>query len=156
MNFTLEGDFMFLSSEQIQKLGFDEKDLESCTVKLHVSKYLENGKEIDFKGDSLIMGGYEYPRHMTFITEEEMNLDNGTVGLIFGRQSYAIKSVLVFPGIVHPGYNKKLLLQVVCLGPQAIIRKGDPIAYIAFAQTDSKTNKPIDLDETWVKSTSFI
>ena len=148
---------MFLSSEQIKEFGFhkNEQDIESCTLQLHVSKILVNGEEKEIDGDVIIMGGYEYPRHMTFLTEEKINLDNSIIGFVYGRQSYAVKSVLVFPGIVHPGYNHRLILQVVCLGGQATIRKGDPIAYIAFAKTDSKTNKPIDLEETWIKSTKL-
>ena len=152
--FTYVGDCMFLSYGQIKELGFhvNEDDIESCTLRLHISEICDNGEKKNIKGDSVTMGGYEYPRHMTFITKEKVDLDNGTVGIIFGRQTYALNNVLIFPGFVHPGYNKRLLLQVVCLGGEVTISKRDPIAYIAFAKTDPKTNKPINLTQTWYKN----
>jgi len=152
--FTYFGDCMFLSSGQIKELGFNVKEdgMESCTLRLHISTIFENGEEKEIKGDSVTMGGYEYPRHMTFYTEEKIKLDAGTVGIVFGRQTYAIKNILIFPGFVHPGYDKRLLLQVVCLGGEATISKRDPIAYIAFAKTDPKTNEPINLTQTWLKN----
>jgi len=141
---------MFLTDKEIKKFGFhsNEEDIKSCTLNLHVSKIYDiNTGEKDLPGQGITMGGFDYPRHMTFLTEEEIKLDNSTVGLVFGRQRYALKNVLVFPGIVHPGFSGRLLIQTVCLAGSARIEKGDPIAYIAFSKTESEVENPLDVNK---------
>ena len=141
---------MFLTDGDIRKFGIhaSEDDIKPSSLNLHISKTYDpnNGPE-DIKGQGLPMGGFEYPRHMTFLTEEKITLDKSTVGLVFGRQTYALKNVLVFPGLVHPTFSGNLLLQVICLSGKAMIKKGDPIAYITFAKTGSDNEKTVDNEQ---------
>jgi len=141
---------MFLSDKNIKKLGFhtNEADIRACTLYLHVSKTFDlNNKEKDLPGNGITMGGFEYPRHMTFLTKEEINLDNSTVGLVFGRQEFALRNLLVFPGIVHPGFSGQLFIQTICLGGNVRIQEDDPIAYIAFSKTESEVENPLDMNK---------
>ncbi|TFH39884.1 MAG: hypothetical protein E4G94_10455 [ANME-2 cluster archaeon] len=141
---------MFLTDNDIRKFGIhmSEDDIKPSSLNLHVSKtYDSNDGPKDIKGRGFPMGGFEYPRHMTFVTEEKITLDKSTIGLIFGRQTHALQNVLVFPGLVHPTFSGYLLLQVVCLSGKAIIEKGDPIAYITFAKTGSDNEKTVDNEQ---------
>ncbi len=148
---------MFLPDKDIKKLGFheNEADIKACTLNLHVSKtYDINKKEKDLPSNGIPMGGFEYPRHMTFLSKEIIKLDDSTVGLVFGRQEYALRNLLVFPGIVHPGFSGPLFLQAICLGGNVRVQKSDPIAYIAFSKTESEVENPLDMDK-WKSKHGF-
>lgn len=149
----IEG-LMFLSDTEIKKLDFYEQGYETRanTLVLHVAKEFKLGKLFDktedFSGDYI--GGFEYPRNRTFWSKEQVTLDNETIGLVFGKQRMAASGVLVFPGFIHPGFDSKLLINVICLGPKVFIEENASIAYVAFAKSN-RVEETLDVGD-WYKN----
>jgi len=145
---------MFLGDEEIKKLGFFKQNYElvANTLILHVAKRFEPGTPFEdaeeFPGG--FIGGFEYPSHISFWTKESIKIEKNMIGIIFGKQSFASRGILVFPGFVHPGFDGNLILSLICLGSKTRIEKTSGIAYIAFAKTESDVRNLFDNDN-WIK-----
>lgn len=145
---------MFLSDNEIKKFDFYKQGYETTanTLILHIAKEFKSGvlfeKLKDFSGD--FIGGFEYPRNRSFWSKEKVTLDNETIGIVFGRQQLAAGGVLVFPGFIHPGFDGRLLINAICLGPKFFIEKEAPIAYVAFAKSNP-VEKPFDVS-SWYRN----
>jgi len=139
---------MFLSDKQIKEY-FDvyEKGYQttSNTLNLHIAKEFKEGLLFEKTGEftaGYIGGSQEgYPRQKSFWSEETVSLNEETIGILFGRQHYASKGLLVFPGFIHPGFDGRLLINAINLGPKILLNRGDAIAYVAFAKTNPVENK---------------
>jgi len=146
---------MFLNDKQIKE-AFDlyghGYETISNTLKLHIAKEFKEGilfeKTKDFS--AMFIGGSEYLPSRSFWSEEELTLDDRTIGILFGRQQFASKGLLVFPGFVHPGFEGRLIINAINLGSKILLNKGDPIAYVAFAET-SPVEETFDVPN-WYKN----
>lgn len=135
---------MFLNDRQIRESDFfnQEYKLVANTLVLHIDREFKKGKLFDDTDEFLgeYIGGFEYPKSKAFWSREEINLDNKTIGIVFGRQKMAANGILVFPGFIHPGFNGRILINAVCLGSKILIEKNLEIAYIAFAESNPIEN----------------
>lgn len=154
---------MFLTDRQIREKRFfkSEYELKANTLRLHIAKKYEDGqKNFDtaeyYEGGYI--GGFDYPAHITFWSEEVVDLgrdpnnesENDTIGILFGSQDFASMGIMVFPGFIHPGWKGHLIMHAICLSGKKKIEKGAALAYVAFAATDGKLDKPYDMT-TWLR-----
>lgn len=155
---------MVLSDNSIKDLGsilvkpFKAQSVQPASYELHLGdqfkvepapsdakpKMVQRGEKEweDFNDDGIAIRPGEF---ILATTKEKVYILPNMIGVVFGKSSWGRMGLMIHvtAGLLDPGFNGQVTLELVNLSHDAIILKeGDPIAQVVFQRLDHEADKP--------------